>query len=109
MTSAAWSDRMQDVGEFRKSWNADQFARLHQQRTHIDYKLNTIFTIPAILYANFDRRDITPEIEVHLQTQAPYLTAFPNSTINQLVIMTITGLNQRDRVVNNIANTLFAV
>jgi hypothetical protein len=109
MTSAAWSDRIQDVHEFRKSRNPDGFARVHQQRSHIDYEHNTIFTIPAILYANFNLQDITPDIEVHLQAQAPYLSAFPNSTINHLVIMTITGLNHRDSVVNNIANTLFAV
>jgi hypothetical protein len=109
MPSAAWSDRIQDVHEFRKSQNPDRFACVHQQRIHIHNEHNTIFTIPAILYANFNRQDITLDIEVHLQAQAPYLTAFPNSTINQLVMMTIAGLNQGDSVVNNIANMLFAV
>jgi hypothetical protein len=109
MTSGAWSDWIQDVHTFRKSRNPDRFARVYQQRSHIYYEHNTIFTIPAILYANFNQQDITPDIEVHLEAQAPYLTAFPDFTINQLVIMTITGLNQRDSVVNNIANTMFAV
>jgi hypothetical protein len=85
------------------------FARVHKQCSHIDIEHNTILTIPAILYANFNGQDITPEITEHLQAEAPYLTAFPDSTINQLVVMTITGLNQRDSVVNNIANTMFAV
>jgi endonuclease III len=109
MTSAAWSDRIQDVHEFRRSRNPDRFARVHQQRVHVGYEHNIIFTIPAILYANFNRKDITPNIEVHLQAKDPYLIAFPNSTINQLVIMTIARQNQVDSVVNNITNTLFAV
>jgi hypothetical protein len=79
MTSAAWNDKIQDVNDFRKSQNPDRFARVHQQHSLIDYEHNTIFTIPAILYANFNRQDITPDIEVHLQAQAPCLTAFPDS------------------------------
>jgi hypothetical protein len=100
MTSVAWCDRLEDVHTFRKNAKTGRFARVHEQRSHIDFEHNMIFTIPAILYNNFNRQDITPEITEHLQSEAPHLTAFPDSTINQLVIMTITGLNQRDSVVN---------
>jgi hypothetical protein len=61
------------------------------------------------LYANFNHQDITPNITVLFYDQDPYLVAFPYSTNNQLVIMTIAGLNQVDSVVNNIRNTLFVV
>jgi hypothetical protein len=109
MTSAAWSDRIQNVHEFRQSQNKDCFARVHQQRVHVNYRHNSIFTIPAILYASFNNQAITPAIRVLLQAQAPYLEAFPTSSINQLVIITVLGLNQEGSVVNNIKNTLFFV
>jgi hypothetical protein len=109
MTSAAWYDRITGIHTFQKMRNPDRFARVHKQSFHVNFEHNTIFTIPAILYAHFHRHDITPQIHEHLQAEAPYLTAFPDSTINQLVIMTITGLNERESVVNNITNTLFAV
>ena len=65
MTSAAWSDRIQCVHEFRMSENEDCFARVHQQRVHINYKHNRIFDIPAILYTNNDQ-SITRAIGVLL-------------------------------------------
>jgi hypothetical protein len=34
MMSAAWSDIIQDVHEFRKSRNPDRFARVHQKQVH---------------------------------------------------------------------------
>jgi hypothetical protein len=66
MTSAQWSDRIQNVYEFRHSQSKDCFARVHQQRVHINYKHNSIFKIPAILYTSFNNQAITPALSVLL-------------------------------------------
>jgi hypothetical protein len=107
MTSVAWSDRIQTVHEYRKSWNPDRRYRVHTQHAHINYNHNTIFNTPSLLYAS---RLLTRDLTVHVSNQEPYLVAFPDSSINQLVIMTINGLNnQGDSEVNNITNTLLSV
>jgi hypothetical protein len=106
MSSIEWSNRIQSVHEFRKSWNPDRFARVKTQHAHINYNHNTIFNIPSILYASLDHSTTTTLIE-QLYDQQPYLVAFPDSSINRLVIMTIDGRNKEgDNVVND---TLCAV
>ncbi len=42
-------------------------------------------------------------------SESPYLDAHPNSTIAQLLIISMTGLNQEGNVVQHIRDTLYYV
>jgi hypothetical protein len=104
MTSAAWCDRITYIHTFRNTREPKRIERVHEQSSYVNFEHNAIFNIPAILYANFNRGSITPEIAQHLSAEATYLIVFPLSTINQLMILTIDGLNQGGDMV--ISNTL---
>jgi hypothetical protein len=86
---------------FRRSENRDCFSRLHNQRVHVNYKRNHIFNIPSILYT-YQEHPITPAIRTLLRSESPYLAAYPNSTIAQSMIITMTGLNQEGSVVQHV-------
>jgi hypothetical protein len=82
MTSAAWCDRITDIHTFRNTREPKRIDRVQEQISYVNFTHNTIFNIPAILYANFDQESITPERARHLPAEATYLTTFPLTTIN---------------------------
>jgi hypothetical protein len=99
MTSVVWCDRITDIHTFRHTRGPKCIERVQEQISYVNFEHNSIFNIPAILYDNFHRESITPELAQHLSAEATYQTTFPLTTINQLVILTIDGLNQGGNMV----------